>query len=251
MALNNENKAKKIYNRVLNIFLIILLIILVGIGGFYAYKMISAKEINNTASNYDEEFQNEIGQDENIITDASDDENILTDAKENGDSAKESSSNSNSSSSKKSSKKNKVTYARKTRTKRVASKYYGYSVSGYIRIPKTGVKYPILTELTKNGLEKGVCIEWGPGPNEPGNTVIAGHNYLNRLFFSRNDRLNNGDKIYITDLYGVTVEYTIYNKYNTTPEDTSYFYRDTGGNPEITLATCSHNGSQRLIIWAK
>ena len=58
-----------------------------------------------------------------------------------------------------------------------------------------------------------MCVEYGPGPNEPGNTVIAGHNYLNRLFFSKNKNLNIGDKVYITDQYGVTVEYTIYNKF--------------------------------------
>ena len=57
--------------------------------------------------------------------------------------------------------------------------------------------------------------------------------------------------MYITDLYGVTVEYTIYNKFETSPQDTNYMFRDTGGAPEITLATCSQNGSARLILYAK
>ena len=151
-------------------------------------------------------------------------------------------------------KKNKaktVNNERKSKSKKSVKKYYNYDICGYIRIPKTGIKYPIISTLSKQALEKGVCVEYGPGPNEPGNTVIAGHNYLNRLFFSKNKNLNIGDKVYITDLYGVTVEYTIYNKFETSPQDTNYMFRDTGGAPEITLATCSQNGSARLILYAK
>ena len=40
---------------------------------------------------------------------------------------------------------------------------------------------------------------YGAGINQAGNTVIIGHNYRNGLFFSNNKKLNNGDKIYITD----------------------------------------------------
>mgnify|MGYP001635420862 CR=1 FL=1 len=221
------------YKKVLNIFFIILLIVLLCIAGYVIYKFISAKIINDDSDEYIAEFTNEIGDiDGNIISD-----DAIT--------------STTTESAENTSKAEKVKSARSSKSKKNVSQYYNYDVCGYIRIPKTGIQYPIIATLSKQALEKGVCVEYGPGPNEPGNTVIAGHNYLNRLFFSKNKNLNIGDKVYITDLYGVTVEYTIYNKFETSPQDTSYMFRDTGGIPEITLATCSQNGSARLILYAK
>ena len=71
------------------------------------------------------------------------------------------------------------------------------------------------------------------------------------MFFSNNKKLEIGDKIYITDLTGQTLAYTIYNKYETTPEDATYMSRDIGDNIEISLTTCTDDNSKRLIIWAK
>ena len=45
--------------------------------------------------------------------------------------------------------------------------------------------------------------------------------------------------------------YTIYNKFETTPEDTSFYQRDTGGKPEVTLSTCTDDSKARLILCAK
>ena len=92
---------------------------------------------------------------------------------------------------------------------------------------------------------------YGPGINQIGNTVIIGHNYRNGLFFSNNKKLNIGDKIFITDNDGKQLTYTIYNKFETTPEDTSFYQRDTGGKPEVTLSTCTDDSSARLIILAR
>ncbi len=41
--------------------------------------------------------------------------------------------------------------------------------------------------------------------------------------------MNEGDKVYITDLSGNRVEYTIYSKYITPQADYSYAQRDTAG----------------------
>ncbi len=226
--------AEETYKKILNVFFIILLIALVCIAGYIAYKFISAKIINDDSEEYIAEFENEIGElEEDIINDET-----VENAENQGENTKKNKAKT-------------VNNARKSKSKKSVKKYYNYDICGYIRIPKTGIKYPIISTLSKQALEKGVCVEYGPGPNEPGNTVIAGHNYLNRLFFSKNKNLNIGDKVYITDLYGVTVEYTIYNKFETSPQDTNYMFRDTGGAPEITLATCSQNGSARLILYAK
>lgn len=130
-------------------------------------------------------------------------------------------------------------------------KYKGYDMVGYIEIPKTKIKYPILAEMNRKTLETSVTIMTGVGLNEVGNTVIAGHNYRNGLFFSDNDKLSEGDQIYITDSKGNTVTYVIYKKYMTTPEDADFITRDTNGAREISLATCNDDSQKRIIILAK
>ena len=122
---------------------------------------------------------------------------------------------------------------------------------GYIEIPKTGIKYPVLEEATKKSIEVSVAILYGPGLNKVGNTVIEGHNYRNGMFFSDNAKISVGDKIYITDLNGNKVTYIVYNTYETTPEDSDYMSRDTNGAMEITLLTCNDDVSGRIIIWAR
>lgn len=133
-------------------------------------------------------------------------------------------------------------------------KYYkGFVMKGTIEIPKTGAKYPILATAGKKEIEVAVGILYPPNVplNSKGNIVISGHNYRNGQFFSNNKKLENGDKIYITDETGKKLSYTIYNKYETTPEDAQYMSRDTGDNIEISLSTCTDDNSKRLIIWAK
>ena len=129
--------------------------------------------------------------------------------------------------------------------------YKGFSVVGTIEIPEINLEYPILSELTTKSLETAVVMIYGAGINQVGNTVIIGHNYRNGLFFSNNQRLNVGDKVYITDNSRNTLTYTIYDKFETTPEDADFYSRDTDGKPEITLSTCNNDSSRRLILLAR
>lgn len=129
--------------------------------------------------------------------------------------------------------------------------YKGYGMAGKIEIPKTSCNYPVLDKLSKESIEIAVAIMCGPGLNQPGNTVIVGHNYRNGTFFSNNKKLEEGDKIYITDSTGEKVQYTIYRKYTTSPEDSDYINRDTEGRREISLSTCTDDVKSRIIIWAK
>ena len=128
--------------------------------------------------------------------------------------------------------------------------YEGYEMLGKINIPKTKCEYPILSEVTKHSIEVAVAVLYGPGLNEPGNTVIVGHNYRNGMFFSNNKKLVKGDMVYITSATE-TVGYEIYNIYQTSPDDAEYMRRDTGGAREISLSTCTDDSSARLIIWAR
>ena len=133
--------------------------------------------------------------------------------------------------------------------------YMGYDVIGYIEIPKTDVEYLIIPDYQSsiNALNVGIVMLYPSniGLNEPGNTVLAGHNYRDGSFFSNNKRLQEGDKIYITDTSGERVEYEIYKKYETSTSDSSYMNRDTEGKREISLTTCTDDTTMRLIIWAR
>lgn len=135
-----------------------------------------------------------------------------------------------------------------TGTKKVT--YNGYNVVGTIEIPTIDLKYPILERVTPESIESSVAVLVGPGPNQVGNTVIAGHNYRNGSFFGKNKKLALGDKIYITDTSGTKIKYNIYNIYETSPDDGDYITRDTNGKREISLTTCTDNSKSRLIIWA-
>ncbi len=128
--------------------------------------------------------------------------------------------------------------------------YKGFNVVGRIEIPETDVDYPLLEKVTPASIQAAIGVMYGPGPNQVGNTVLVGHNFRNGTFFSNNKRLENGDKIYITDMQGNRVTYVIYQKYTTDPNDFEYATRDTNGKREITLSTCTDDTSGRLIIWA-
>lgn len=126
----------------------------------------------------------------------------------------------------------------------------GYEVIGTIEIPKTGIEYPVLEKVTKKSLEIAIARAYGPGLNEIGNVVLYGHNYRNNSFFSNNDKLTPGDTIYITDIYGDRIGYTVYKVYETSANDASYMQRDTQGHRELSLQTCTDDSSARIIVWA-
>ena len=131
--------------------------------------------------------------------------------------------------------------------------YNNYVMLGYIEIPVIRIKYPILEQETVASLEKAVAVRYPNSPqlNTVGNVVIVGHNYRNGMFFSNLKNVSVGDKIKITDTNGQTQVYTIYEKYETTPEDSTYITRDVGENIEITLVTCTDDSNARIIVKAK
>lgn len=132
--------------------------------------------------------------------------------------------------------------------------YQNFVMLGYITIPKTNVKLPILEETTPKALETSVAVLYPSNNiqlNEAGNTVIIGHNYRNGKLFSNNNKLSVGDKVLIKDTSGRELTYIIYQKFETDPNDASFYNRDTNGIPEITLSTCTDDSKKRIIIFAK
>ena len=229
------------YGKLLTVLLIIAIVVIVGLLAFLGWQQFKENKEKKEQNSAIEEFNRNHGIDENatptpLPTPTEEPEEIgpipsIVPATPN---SSNNSANNNSSSNQ--------TY------------YKEFLMVGYMEIPKTNVKLPILDSVSKKALETSVCILYPAKAklNEPGNVVIAGHNYRNQSFFSNNKNLQSGDKIYITDELGRKMTYVVYKNFQATAEDTSFYVRDTGGLPEITLTTCVANDStKRTIIFAK
>ncbi len=212
------NKGRKFFS----VLLIIVITITITLVAYLIYKYVSNYIITKEASDIVDEFENSI-----IAVAIDDEENVIEEGQ------------------------NTTNEGATPNKKKTKIKHKGYDVIGSIQIPKTKVKYPIVESASPSAMEVAIVMLYGPGLNQEGNTVIVGHNYRNGGFFGNNKKLENGDKIYITDSNGNKVEYVIYNKYTTTDSDFSYATRDTQGKREISLSTCTSNNSTRLIIWAR
>lgn len=136
--------------------------------------------------------------------------------------------------------------------------YKGYSLSGYIEIPSIKLdpdKMPILERFNSGSSDVAPGINYGPGLNKVGNTVIFGHNYRNGTHFSNLDKVKINDTIYVTDLYNghKRVKYTVYNVYQTAANDFDYASASTQGKMEISLSTCygDDNNDDRTIVQAR
>ena len=224
------------YSKVLTSILVIVIVAIVGLLGFLGYQYYKNYMIATDTSDFVENFQGEItegdqvGDSQNTSENNSGDETNPFEQLQNNSGSSSGGSGSSS----------------KTRPT-----YKGFGVYGTMVIPKTNFTYPVLDTMSTTSLETAVVFLYGTGLNQPGNSVIVGHNYRNGLFFSNNKRLNVGDKIYVTDNDGKKMTYTIYSKFEATPEDTSFYQRDTNGKAELTLSTCTDDSSARLIIFAR
>lgn len=142
-----------------------------------------------------------------------------------------------------------------TQPKPIKKVYHeGFVKLGTIEISKTGISYPILDDISQKALDTAVGVLYPTNArlNEEGNVVIIGHNYKNGKFFSNNKKLQVGDKIKITDNDSRSLTYTIYEIFETTPEDTEYITRERPeGSVEISLSTCTDDVKNRLIILAR
>ena len=210
------------YSKVLTVLLAIVIIAILGLLGYLAYDYYQNYVISTDANQFVDDFQGEVADgeanDNNTNTSTEDPFNQIESTNTTGGTSKT---------------------------------YKGFGVLGTIEIPSINLKYPVLDKVTPKSIETAVAFLYGTGLNQPGNSVIIGHNYRNGLFFSNLKKVNVGEKIYITDLEGNRVEYTIYNKFEAAENDTSFYQRDTGGKPEITLSTCTDDSSARIIIFGR
>jgi LPXTG-site transpeptidase (sortase) family protein len=212
------------YSNFLTVLLVVIIIGIVALVGYLGYSYYQNYYINKDAAAFVESFIEEVGKTDEEGTDTE----IVDNSNVNMGEVEETPITSSD-----------------------VKTYKGFTMVGTIEIPATNLKYPILEKVTKSSIETSVAVIYGPGPNKQGNTVIVGHNYRNGTFFSNNDKLVVGDKIYITDTSGEQLAYTIYDKFEATDTDTSFYTRNTNGAREVTLSTCTDDSSARIIILAK
>lgn len=214
------------YSNFLTVLLVVIILAIIGIIGFLGYRYYENYMIKNNSENFVDSFINDSANKNNTTNNTNTDMGNIFNGVEQGNTT--------------------------TGSTTEKPQYNGYDMVGTIEIPATNVKYPILdvSALSITGLETSVIALYGD-LNQVGNTTIIGHNYRNGLFFANNKKLNIGDKVYITDLTGQRLAYTIYNKYETDENDEEYMTRDTNGAREISLSTCTDNAKARLVIWAK
>lgn len=220
------------YNKVLSVILVILIIAITGTLAFLGYGYYRKHKINKDAEVFlDGELEEYYVQ--------------LDEAKQEHDFDEEDPDNNNENGNG-----NGNSYYGGIDTNNLV--YKGYKVAGKLEMPTINIRYPILDTITDaNAIEVSVGILYGPGINQIGNTTIIGHNYNNGLFFGKNKNLQIGQKIYITDMQGQKLEYTIFDKYYTPESDTSYITRQTDGKIEVSLVTCDTTGANRLVVCAR
>ena len=222
------------YSKFLTIFLIIIIVGIIGLGAYLGYSYFYKASVDNDAdkfvSSFVENIREEVSEDK-VGENITDNTNIkIEETTEN------------------------TTTAETTKKTTQKKEYKGFYSIGTIEIPKTGAKYPILEDPpTPKKLETAIVALYPKDVvlNTVGNVVLVGHNYRNGQFFSNNKKLSEGDKIYITDLEGKKVTYTVYSVFQTEQNNTEFYNRDTDGKREITLSTCTDaSNDQRIIVLA-
>ena len=124
-----------------------------------------------------------------------------------------------------------------------------YSPIAKVQIDKIGLNVSVLSEWSYELLDISVNKFSGPEPNEPGNFIVIGHNYINKAHFGSLHLVEIGDSIDLTDLSGRTVTYEVFEVLIIKPDEVEKLQSD---NPlALTLITCDTNNEYRLVVKSK
>lgn len=127
----------------------------------------------------------------------------------------------------------------------------GYNIEGILEIPSIELKYPIINQTNNKTMKISVTKFTGGTINEIGNYCIAGHNNLDGTMFGKVKKLKIGDIIKLTNLYGETIEYQIFDMYVIDPNDVSCTQIVKENTKEVTLITCTNGRKNRLVTKAR
>lgn len=128
--------------------------------------------------------------------------------------------------------------------------FNGFKVIGKLEIPKIELSTYILEETTEESLNASVSRFYGPGINEVGNVCIVGHHYNKPTMFGKLKKVEMGDTIIITDIYGQYITYCVYSITKVNPDEVECLNQETNGEREITLITCTTSAIKRLVVKA-
>ncbi len=121
-----------------------------------------------------------------------------------------------------------------------------YNPIAKVQIEKIGLNVSVLSEWSYELLDISVNKFSGPEPNEPGNFIVIGHNYINKAHFGSLHLVEIGDSIDLTDLSGRTVTYEVFEVLIIKPDEVEKLQSD---NPlALTLVTCDTNNEYRLVV---
>ena len=121
----------------------------------------------------------------------------------------------------------------------------GYEVIGVVGLPDLGLSLPVLAGYTQDLLAVAPCRYTDDLALEPGQLVVAGHNY--RTHFGRLGELASGSRITWQNLDGVTYTYTVTEVTEIDAGDREALEQ---GDWDLTLFTCDVTRTRRILVRA-
>jgi LPXTG-site transpeptidase (sortase) family protein len=131
-----------------------------------------------------------------------------------------------------------------------------------IEVPQATMKPIAKVQIERIGLNVSVLPEWsyelldisvnkfsGPDPNELGNFIVIGHNYINKAHFGSLHLVQVGDNITLTDLSGRTLTYEVYEVLIIKADEVEKL--ESSNALALTLVTCDTNNTHRLVVKSK
>ena len=125
----------------------------------------------------------------------------------------------------------------------------GVNVFGKIKIDKIAIEYPIIEYKNEDSLWTSICKVSGNNIDGTGNLCLAGHNMRNLTMFGNLRKIQNGDKIEITDLKGKKFNYIVYDKFFVNPDQIDIM--NSTDESILTLITCNDTLDKRMIVRGK
>ena len=121
-----------------------------------------------------------------------------------------------------------------------------------LEVPSCDIKVPLMEGVTKMPLNKGAGhFPETPKIGEEGNACYAGHySTVYTCIFNNLPNIKMYDEIHGYNENGEKTTYYVTGKYVTTPDNISVL-APAEGVKDLTIVTCSNNGTMRLIISAR
>ena len=120
----------------------------------------------------------------------------------------------------------------------------GYPYIGYLSMPTLEKELPIMSTWSYPQLKIAPCRYSGSLRGE--DLVLMAHNYVSH--FGPISRLEIGDSVIFTDVYGNVTEYVVVGKDILDPSAVDAM---TAGDFDLTLFTCTYGGSSRVTVYCE